>query len=66
MGPGTPRDRAESRQAPWLRTAGLTCREGDGAELHAVEVAADPPPLHHGVPHGLVVPDVSWGGKKVT
>lgn len=66
MGPGMPRDCAELRQVPWLRMAGLTCREGDGAELHAVEVAADPPLLHHGVPHGLVVPDVSWGGKKVT
>lgn len=36
----------------------LTCRECDGAELHPVEVAPDPPVLHHGVPHGLVVLDV--------
>lgn len=42
----------------------LTCREGDGAELHAVQVAPDSPLLHHGVTHGLVIPDVSWGGNK--
>lgn len=41
----------------------LTCREGDGAELHPVEVAPDPPVLHHGVAHCLVVLDVPCKGK---
>lgn len=41
----------------------LTCRECDGAQLHPVEVAPDPPVLHHGVPHGLVVLDVPCKGK---
>lgn len=42
--------------------AALTCREGDGAELHPVQVAPDAPVLHHGVAHGLVVLDVSCKG----
>lgn len=47
--------------SPLLET--LTCREGDGAELHPVEVAPDPPVLHHGVAHRLIVLDVSCKGR---
>lgn len=58
--PTRPRRRAVS---PLLLLEALTCREGDGAELHPVEVAPDPPVLHHGVAHRLVVLDVPCKGR---